>query len=224
MRETGALPVLAGCVNWGARWAVGAVRGPDNRTFAYEGREVPYFWDRYNHTWLNERSVELALARSVITTVSAARTIEVGNVLAHHLPVTHRVFDKYEQAAGVHNLDVLDIELPEPIDLIISISTLEHVGQDEDLKEPDKALRAVEHLRSLLAPGGRLWATLPVGYNLSLDAQLRGGELPFTRLTALKRVSAANDWRQVELDEVWCAPYDWLVFTAHGLLVAELEA
>jgi hypothetical protein len=222
VREDGALPVLASCVDWGVRWAAGAARarGPAARTFRYDGRDVPYFWHRYNHTWLTERAVELALATEVLD--SRLRTVEVGNVLSHYVPVTHDVVDKYERAPGVRNEDVVDLVLDEPAELIVSISTLEHVGLDEPDVDPDKARRGIERLIAQLAPGGRLWVTIPVGYNLALDRQLREGQLPFTRLTALKRVSARNDWQQVAVDEVWDSGYDRLLYTAHGLLVAEL--
>lgn len=222
-REEGALPVLASCVDWGVRWAAGAPRahGPAAKTFGYEGREVPYFWHRYNHTWLTERAVEIALAADVLVD-SGPRTLEVGNVLGHYLPTSHTVVDKYERSAGVRNEDVVDLVLEEQQDLIISISTMEHVGLDEPDLDPDKALRGIERLATLLAPGGRLWVTIPIGYNLDLDRQLRSGDLPFTRCTALKRVSARNDWQQVELAEIWDTPYDRLLYTAHGLVVAEL--
>jgi hypothetical protein len=223
LREDGALPVLASCVDWGVRWAAGAPRahGPASRSFAYEGRDVPYFWHRYNHTWLNERAIEIALAAEVLAD-PPARTLEVGNVTGHYLPGSHLVVDKYEKAAGVRNEDVVDLVLDEQMDLIVSISTLEHVGLDEADLDPEKARRGIERLAGLLAPGGKLWVTIPIGYNLALDQQLRGGLLPFTRHTALKRVSARNDWQQVELVEVWDTPYDRLLYTAHGLVVAEL--
>jgi hypothetical protein len=223
-REDGALPVLASCIDWGTRWALGAprARGAASQTFTFDGREVPYYWHRYNHTWLNERAVELSLAMDVLGTADGSRTVEVGNVLPHYVPASHLIVDKYERSPGVLNLDVVDVVLDEPADLVLSISTIEHVGLDEPDKEPDKARRAIEHLVSLLAPAGRIWVTLPVGYNHTLDRQLRGGELPFTELKALRRVSAANDWEQVAVDDVWDAGYDRLLFTAHGLVVAEL--
>lgn len=222
-RESGSLPVLASCADWGLRWAAGAPRakGPVARTFRYDGRDVPYFWHRYNHTWLTERAVELALVAEVLEG-AGPRTLEVGNVTAHYFAVSHAVVDKYEKAAGVRNDDVVDLTVDEPVDLILAISTLEHVGLDEPEQDPKKAQRGIERLASVLAPGGRLWVTIPIGYNLALDHQLRAGELPFTRCTALRRVSARNDWEQVALEDVWDTPYDRLLYKAHGLVVAEL--
>jgi hypothetical protein len=38
------------------------------------------------------------------------------------------VLDKYEQAPGVINEDVVSFSPPQKYDLIVSVSTLEHVG------------------------------------------------------------------------------------------------
>jgi len=90
------------------------------------------------------------------------RILEVGNVLAHYYPHQHDVLDKYEQAPGVMNGDVVDFRPGKLYDLIVSISTLEHVGWDEEPRDPLKFLRGVEHLTTLLAPGGRMLVTLPI--------------------------------------------------------------
>jgi SAM-dependent methyltransferase len=221
--ERGTLPVLASCADWAGRWVAGLpAAGRPGRPFVHDGRSYRALRHRYHYTWLNERAVELALAQAVVADADPARTLEVGNVLAHYGPVRHLVVDKYEPAPHVLNQDVVDVDPGRPLDLVLSVSTLEHVGFDEPEPDPDKPRRVVEHLASLLSPGGRLWATVPVGYNRGFDVRLRAGELGFTRLTALRRVSAANDWAQVDVDEVWDAAYDRLLATAHGLVVAEL--
>lgn len=57
-------------------------------------------------------------------------------------------------------------------DWIVSISTMEHVGHDEEPKDPGAAARAIHHLRSLLASGGEMLVTVPGGYNPALDRAL----------------------------------------------------
>lgn len=224
-RDRGVRPVIAACASWGARWAVGHVRAgrPSTETFRYDGADLPYLHDRYNSTWLNERAVEVPLAAAVLAgTDSSARVLEVGNVMAHYQPITHTVVDRYEKASGVHNVDVVDIDLPGFFDLILAVSTLEHVGFDEEIRDPGKPARAIAHLTSLLAPGGRLWCTIPVGYNSDLQEGLREGRLGFTRLTALRRTGPANRWEEIPVDDVWGITYDWLLYTAHAVVVAEL--
>jgi hypothetical protein len=224
VRERGPVPVAAACAGWGLGWLGGRLPGgpAGGGTFTYDGTPVPYFRHPYNWTWLNERAVEVALARRVLAAHPGARVLEVGNVLAHYGPVPHAVVDKYERAPGVRNADVTELEPTGDVDLLISISTLEHVGLDEDVLDPGKPARAIERLRGLLAPGGTLWVTLPVGYNPDLDAAVRSGGIAFDRLTALRRGPHRNRWRQVPVDGVWDAAYDRLLYTAHGLLVGEI--
>lgn len=223
-RTRGLSPVVADCASWAARWALGRPRtGRPAATFGHDGTDLPYLRHAYNYTWLNERAVEVPLAAAVLADAGpAARVLEVGNVLGHYQPVTHAIVDKYEQSPGVHNVDVVDIDLPGPFDLILAISTLEHVGLDEEVQDPEKPARAIAHLTSLLAPGGRLWCTFPVGYNDALDQRLREGRLGFTRLAALRRTGRDNRWEQIPVDDVWGISYDWLLYTAHAVVVAEL--
>lgn len=228
-RTRGLAPVVTDCASWAARWAVGRpLTGRPTAAFGHEGVALPYLRHAYNYTWLNERAVEVPLALAELDAAGpAARVLEIGNVLAHYRPGTHAVVDKYEQAPGVRNVDVVDIgtggDLPGPFDLILAVSTLEHVGLDEDVRDPDKPARAISHLASLLAPGGRLWCTFPVGYNAGLDARLQADGLGFTRLTALRRTGRDNRWEQVPVDSVWGTGYDWLLYTAQAIVVAERQ-
>jgi SAM-dependent methyltransferase len=225
-RTRGLAPVVADCASWATRWALGRPRtGRPGGTFGHDGTPLPYLRHAYNYTWLNERAVEIPLAEAVLDAAGpSARVLEVGNVLGHYRSGTHTVVDKYERAPGVHNVDVVDIDVPGgPFDLIVAISTLEHVGLDEEVQDPDKPARAIAHLTALLAPGGRLWCTFPVGYNPALDAGLREERLGFDRLTALRRTGRDNRWEQIPVDDVWGISYDWLLYTAHAIVVAERQ-
>jgi hypothetical protein len=185
---------------------------------------VGYLNHRYNYTWLNERPVETALAFEVLRDHAGQDVLEIGNVMSQYVSVDHLVVDKYEHASGVVNADVVDLHLDAKFDLILAVSTLEHVGLDEETLDPDKPCRAISRLKGLLKPGGLLWVTLPVGYNTDLDHQLRAGDLGFTRLRAMVREDARNKWRQVPVEQVWQEGYDRLLYTAHGLVVAEYVA
>ena len=140
-------------------------------TFAFGTRRLAYYCHAYNHTWLNERCIEIPLALDFLR--PGMRVLEVGRVLDHYRPFPHDCVDKFEP--GAVNVDVVDYKPSENYDLILSISTLEHVGWDED-RNREKIHVAIRHLRSLLKPGGVLVATLPTGYNQNLDEDLRGGQ------------------------------------------------
>lgn len=183
---------------------LGAVR---REPFVFEDERYDYLCHHYNTTWRNERAVELPLAERVIERRSGARLLEVGNVLHNYLgdsrlPSGREIIDKYEVAAGVRNIDVMDHRLDEPYELIVSISTLEHVGWDEDPQDPTKAPRAIEKLHSWLAPGGELFVTMPLGHHPELDRRLLDGPPMFERLRFLRRVSSANRWVEAQAEEV----------------------
>ena len=195
------------------------------------GRDHFEFWDerhryfvhRYNETWRNERAVELPLA---IERLRAARgeVLEVGNVLAHYIRVTHARVDKYERGPGISNTDVVDIEAAPRYSLIISISTLEHVGFDEDPKDPTKFQRALVRLVACLAPGGELFVTLPMGYNPAVDALVMEeiGD-PFDQVLLLKRLSADNRWGPCTIYDAAAARYGSPFPAANVLAVCYLR-
>ena len=192
-------------------------------SFTFRGKSYRYFWHRYNATWRNERAVEIPIARGFVDSVPAEKVLEIGNVLSHYGPVAHQVVDKYEKAEGVSNEDVCDFRSDRKYELILSVSTLEHVGFDEEPKDETKVLRAFENLRSLLAPGGRLVVTIPLGYNPSLDQMISERQIRFAEWVYLKRKPHRNEWREVHADEVQPPHYDRSAFIAHELLVGIIE-
>jgi len=202
------------------RWATLSLSPPG--TFVFQGREYRYFHHHYNATWKNERAVEIPIVRRVLEDTGKARILEVGNVLSHYLRTRHDVVDKYEPGADVLNVDIVDFRPREPYDLIVSVSTLEHVGWDDEDPDPEKIPRAIEHLRSLLAPGGRAILTVPLGYNPHLDERFEAGTLGVDRVHCLLRV-AAREWREVPRAALGAPAYGEPFPGANGLVVAVIE-
>ncbi|HZT71308.1 MAG TPA: hypothetical protein VFC10_16375 [Terriglobia bacterium] len=188
-------------------------------TFSFRGKLYRHFWHRYNATWRNERAVEIPIVRDFIEQAHGGRILEIGNVLSHYGPISHEVVDKYEKAEGVQNEDVCSFRPGGKYDLIVSISTLEHVGFDEEPKDETKALRAFESLRGLLASKGKLVVTIPLGYNPFLDVMIDEGRIAFTERAYLKRKPDRNEWREVGADEVGNPRYDRNAYVAHELLI-----
>ncbi len=191
-----------------------------HRKFQFQGESYPYFYHPYNVTWRNERCVEISLARKVL---EGKRILEVGNVLSHYFPVSHDVLDKYEKGNGVINEDVVTFKPGKQYDLIVSVSTLEHVGWDEKPRTRMKILPALKNLESLLAPKGNLFVTLPLGYNKDIDTLVKQGKLPFTKQFYLQRVSTSNIWREVTKKDVANAKYGKRFPFANELLIGIYE-
>jgi hypothetical protein len=187
--------------------------------FELGGERFAYVTRRYNATWINERAVELALGEAFLDANAGRRTLELGNVMGHYDHRGHDVVDKYEVAPGVRNADILDVPADPPYEAVLSLSTVEHVGQDEEPSEPEKALRALDHLKALTAPGGALLVTFPVGHNPALDAAVREERLPFASVRYLLRVDAANTWREASREELEGLRYGSPFPAANGIVV-----
>lgn len=189
-----------------------------SKTFVFDGRQYLYLYHFYNKTWKNERGIEIPIFRELLLRHQGERILEVGNVLAHYFPIHHDVVDKYEVAPGVINQDIVEFVPPRKYDLIVSISTLEHVGWDEQPQEPAKLLQAIDHLReTCLAPSGTIVVSLPIGYNNYFDALLENSKTLFTTQHFLKRVSKKNYW--VETDWENCRDVKYGRFLANALVI-----
>lgn len=177
-----------------------------SRTFEISGRHLPYVIHHYNETWRNERAVELAIVKDALQNCEKP-VLEIGNVLSHYLKVDHEVVDKYEEVPGVRNIDVVDLEASGSYGFIFSISTLEHVGWDEDPKDPNKVLLALSRLRGALREGGELLVTCPLGYNPFLDELITLGNLGASEEHFFARRGTRVSWREISKAEVGQPPF-----------------
>lgn len=167
-------------------------------TFKFQGNDFKYFNHWYNTTWDNERTVEIPIICRMIYENNNEDFLEIGNVISHYFNIDHDIIDKYEKAKDVINDDVVDFQKSKNYKLIISISTLEHVGWDEKPRDPEKIFKALANLKKHLVPGGKLVVTIPLGYNYILDNYLRSGEIKFTENYYLTRISRSNKWKEVK--------------------------
>ncbi len=99
-----------------------------------------------------------------------------------------------------HSADILDLPLAqEQFDQIINCSTVEHVGLSgryDSTDHPDGDLRAMEILAGMLAPGGRMILTVPVGQD--------GVFSPYHRVYGRDRLPALlRPFSAVE-EQWWC--------------------
>lgn len=188
-------------------------------SFVFDGRSFDYFFHPYNTTWMNERAIEVPIVMEAVRRFEGGRILEVGNVLSHYFRFDHDILDKYEKAAGVVNADIMEYKPSVKYDLIVSISTLEHVGYDETPKDRMKIISAVEHLRGMLTEGGVMVVALPLGYNPAMDEDIKAGRLRFARQWCFKRISADNRWQEAGLDEVGSIRYDEPHNSANGLFI-----
>ncbi len=171
-----------------APWLI--TRSPlHSRSFTLWGNELPYWLHGYNTTWRNERCIEVAAAHRFLDDNPGGRSLEFGNVLANYSGGRLDVMvDLYEHAAGVTNVDINDFVDAQGFDVIVSLSTLEHVGWEEDPQQPEKSLAALAKLRELLRPGGVCLVSVPLGCNPALDDHIRSGNTGALRTASFTRM------------------------------------
>lgn len=196
-------------------------------TFYFNGNKLKYFWHNHNLAYQNERKVEIPIAMWFLySQEKGTKVLEVGNVLRNYGFRDRRdILDKYDSSPCVINQDVVDFSPKEKYDAIISVSTLEHVGWDEENRDPEKIPRAIKNLKeNCLLPRGTMLVTLPLGYNTYFDDYIKSGGDIFTEKYFLKRVSAENEWKQVEYSEVADSKFGEPFNNANAMFIGVIRA
>lgn len=179
--------------------------------FEFNGIDLPIFDHEYNTTVLNERAIEIPIAMWWLSQNGTGRGLEVGNVLSHYFPEVYsdrRIVDRYEDVDdSVENIDVFEIE--GEFDYIFAISTIEHVRWDPpERRVLHGAPRAVDHLMSLLSPGGKMLVTVPFGSHPILDAEILCGVIQPVRATVMMR--GGGVWHETIASGRWeCKGSSW---------------
>ncbi|MBI4162667.1 MAG: hypothetical protein HY513_03210 [Candidatus Aenigmarchaeota archaeon] len=166
------------------------------RKFIFDGKEYNYYYTQKEGYWQyrTERVAEIPIFYEIIKSANGKRILEVGNTLAHYYPINHTVVDKYEIADGVINKDIVGFDDGKKYDLMLNISTLEHVGFSP--QEPDKPAKvhdALQSMRKLLKTDGMIISSFPVGFNPEVDKRILKNMEDFK---FMKRVSIGNKWVQ----------------------------
>lgn len=198
------------------------------KTFVLDGVKYNYFFNK--DTWNDERVIELPIIWDMVSKYKNKSILEVGNVLSHYYPIDHDVVDKYEVGEGIINSDIVEFKPEKKYDLVVSISTFEHIGYDEEpYKQPQinadtyKIIDAIENIKSFLVPGGKLVFTAPLGYSPCLDYLLYRGKIKFTKSYYMKRISKDNKWSEVGLEEAHTLKYHAPYPAANGLLIGIID-
>lgn len=177
------------------------------RSFWFRGKLFFYCVDWYNRAWKNERSVEIPVVKELLSMIvkdgyRIGDVIEVGDTLRHYCcgfygtrPWT--VVDAFERGKGVINEDVLRYKPSEPARLVVSVSTIEHVGIDDGKSDPVYAIEAVMRMKTWLVAGGELVCTWESGYNENLDIM---AEVLFDRVYYMMQMRDGH-WEQVKRGE-----------------------
>ncbi|MEA2098381.1 MAG: hypothetical protein U9P70_04910 [Patescibacteria group bacterium] len=168
-----------------------------SETFEFQGKKYNYFFHLYNATWRSERAVEVPIVMEIVKNNLGKEILELGNVLSHYFPFEHDILDKYDKSKKVIRQDVEDFKPTKKYDLIVSISTIEHIGWDESPRDNTKIEKSINVLKNCLNPNGKIVITFPQGYNSVLDELDKREKLQFTKKYCLVRLSRNNLWKEI---------------------------
>ena len=227
--------------------------------FLFQGKRL--FYNRIQYNNFAERAVEIPIAFEFLATREKKSTpLEIGNVLRNyenalsdHLGIRpRRILDKYEVDLGIENIDLMDLPGEEKFWTIVSISTIEHIGQGraplgdfgENMSVTDREapLKAIAKIYDLLQVGGKALITVPFGKLTDGDWYIQFSpdylQLLLTKfgipqaalsLHFLKRIATERTpenpyqlWREAEQDEVSDIEYNSSWDGAGALAIIEL--
>lgn len=171
-----------------------------NRFFTIDKKKYHYFINIYNSV-VSERVIEIPFAKEFLLRNKGKSVLEVGAVLPHYYNVNHEIIDKYEKNPNFINIDILDFNTEKKYDLIISISTIEHIGFDEPFKESGKSKKAILKIIDLLNMKGTAIITVPLGYNPEIDCIVLNNEISFAKTYFLKRLGRLNIWKETTIND-----------------------
>lgn len=190
-------------------------------TYEFNGSTYSYFYHWYNVTFRNERCVEIPIAKKYIEKYASNEVFEVGNVLSHYLNTSHTVLDKYEDSKNTIREDIVDYKSARKYDFVVSISTLEHVGWDEDVRSPKKFLKAIDKVIAITKEDGDFLITMPMGWSSYVDDFIKKGKFGNYKISFLKRISSDNRWVQVDRKDIVDSVYNKPFPNANALIVIE---
>jgi hypothetical protein len=193
------------------------------RYFLFNKEKIAYLYHWHNASWRNERAIEVPIVYNYIKRYQGKKILEIGNVLSFYYQTKHDIVDKYEVDTKIIREDIVDFSPFLKYDLIVSISTLEHIGWDEQPKNPKKALYAIKQIKNLLAVHGLGIITLPVGYNSYLDSYIRQNKIIFDRIHYFKRRTLNNDWEEVKQKELEQVKYNYPYLNANGIIIGIIK-
>ena len=194
------------------------------RKLVFKGKNLKYFYHKYNYTWANERAIEIPLVLSFIRNIPSQDILEIGNVLSHYFQCDWDIVDKYEREKEIINEDAVNFKPQKKYKFVISISTLEHIGFDEEPRDNSKIIKAISNIKNnCLKKGGAFIFTLPVGWNPNLDKLVLKNKLNFDEAYYFKRVSWNNKWILSDKDKTLKTKFAKPYIGANGLILGIIK-
>jgi len=175
--------------------------------FVFRGKEYVYLNHPYNLAYQCERAVEIPIVWSKFQGVEG-KILEIGNTLSHYYQANHEIIDKYETGTEIINEDFMRFNPQARYDLIVSISTIEHIGFDEEPQDKTKTQEALKNIERLLSKKGCAIVTVPFPYNPELDDIIARKRIAGWDWGFLMKIGA-REWVEVSIEKAKTAKFNY---------------
>ncbi len=144
-----------------------------------------------------ERVIEIPIALEFLKLFDPGDVVEIGAVLPYHIAaVSHQIIDPYDPWPLSLRRDAEEVDVTGKV--VLSISTIEHIGKQEygdHKKDPGKAMRVFD---KITAQAADYLISFPVGYHKKFDQHVRL-KTAVGDLTGFMfmRFNSINDWTQI---------------------------
>tara|TARA_B100000029_G_scaffold389840_1_gene386356 strand:+ start:56001 stop:56666 length:666 start_codon:yes stop_codon:yes gene_type:complete len=195
-------------------------------TFEFKKKTLSLTYHRHGATWSSERALEISIAKFYLDYYSEKSVLEIGNVTSQYFDVQHLILDKYEEPEDtklIIDQDIIEFTTEKKFNLIISISTIEHIGFDDDGESREKIPLAILKCRKMLKPDGILIMTVPLGYNPDMDKFIANDSLGWRHATYFRRY-AYLQWSQCNKEEALRGRYGTPFPYGNCIMVAEFNS
>lgn len=197
------------------------------KSFYFKKRKYFYCREKYNLSWRNERAVEIPIFQRLVRENIKANILEVGCVLKWYKssPKSNwTILDKFEKFGSTINLDIINYKPRTKFDLILSISTIEHIGLEDGSSKKNKVIKAINHLiTNCLSKKGKIIFSIPIGYNKYLDNQIFSKRIHLSKTYYFLRRSN-SEWREVDSEQVINCEYNkYYRIGSKGLLIGVID-
>jgi len=190
--------------------------------FVFQNRTYNYCRSFSRYSFSTERTIEIPIILAELN--QNMKILEVGNVLHRHCNYKRDVVDKYEKGNNILNCDIIEFHSTEKYDRVVSISTLEHIGFDENIIDPDKTIHAVKKMIALTKPKGKVIISVPLGHNPYMDKHVAEHKIPYTSIALMERTNKYT-WIEIEYDpnREYICDYPYPLGNSIAILKIEVE-
>lgn len=167
----------------------------NNEKFKIGNLELDYYRGSQNMGFINERAVEVSLGKWFVEKFSGSNMVELGAVMPYYLQnVNHSIIDPYDLYSNCLKIDGAVFDYTNKN--VLSISSLEHVGNDSNYDKYNEEDKAVKLLEKIVNTAQNYLICWGIGQHSKLDEYVRKSNLPTKIMVRDNPRGPTNNWHE----------------------------